>query len=331
MEHHVIDAGELLKISGAYWESCTLHAGVRFGIFTLIGDGSLSSKEIAHKLDADHRAAIMLLNALAAMKLLKKDGDRYANTEESKKLLVKNSPQYIGYMIMHHYHLVDAWGHLPEAVLMGEAVKKRKFNEEEERESFLMGMFNNAVPIAQQVSKLIDLSGRKRLLDMGGGPGTYAIHFCQANPQLKGTVFDLPTTRPYALKTIERFGLSGRVDFISGDYTDDDVPGKYDAVWMSHILHAEGPDVCQMMINKAVSTLEPGGVLLIHDFILNNTMDSPLFATIFSLNMLINTRHGQAYSEGQIGNMMEKAGVKDVRRLDFRGPTDSSIMMGVLK
>ena len=86
-----------------------------------------------------------------------------------------------------------------------------------------------------------------------------------------------------------------------------------------------------MIINKAVSTLEPGGVLLIHDFILNNTMDSPLFATIFSLNMLINTRHGQAYSEGQIGNMMEKAGVKDVRRLDFRGPTDSSIMMGVLK
>ncbi|MBL7212592.1 MAG: SAM-dependent methyltransferase, partial [Desulfobacteraceae bacterium] len=165
---------------------------------------------------------------------------------------------------------------------------------------------------------------------LGGGPGTYAIHFCLANPDLKATVSDLSSTQPFAEKTISGFGLSGRIGFVPCDYLKDDIRGTYDVAWLSHILHGEGPDECQMIIKKAVSSLKDGGLMLIHDFILNDTSDGPLFPAIFSLNMLVNTDKGRSYTESQIKEMMTKAGLTNIKRLAFEGPNTSGILIGEL-
>lgn len=321
----------LLKTSGSFWEACTLHAAVALEIFTLIGDDLLSAEEVAEKLAGDVRGTTMLLNGLAAMGLLTQQEGTYANSAASKTFLIKESPQYMGHIIQHHHHLVDAWFRLPEAVKTGKPVRERSsHSEEEERESFLMGMFNLARGIAPDVAEQVDLAGRRHLLDLGGGPGTYAIHFCLANHQLDATVYDLPTTQPFALKTIEQFGLTGRIDFAGGDYLHEEIPGYYDVAWLSHILHGEGAEDCQKIIDKTVSVLDAGGLILIHDFILDDTMDSPLFPALFALNMLVNTPNGQSYSEMQIADMLKAAGVSNITRLPFKGPNDSGIMKGVV-
>jgi len=324
------DVGRLLGVSGSYWQACTLHAGVKLGVFSTIEAGYMTAEEVAGRLGADVRGAAVLLNALSAMKLMVKTGDRYVNSPFSKTYLVKESPQYIGYMVMHHHHLVNGWGRLDQAVLSGRPTRQKGHLEDEERESFLMGMFNMAMGIAPRLAGVIDLQGRRHLLDLGGGPGTYAIHFCMANPALRATVADLPTSRPFAEKTISRFGLSDRIAFIPCNYLQDDIPGSYDAAWLSHILHGDGPDECQEIIHRAVSALAPGGVVMIHDFILNDTSDGPLFPAIFSLNMLVNTDKGRSYTEGQIRDMMAKAGLGQIKRLSFEGPNASGILSGIL-
>ena len=320
-----------MAVSGAYWQTCTLHAGVKLGIFTLMGDQPHTAEALAQKSGADLRGITMLLNALAAMGLLVKTDNAYANSQAAATFLSKESKAYLGHMIMHHHHLVESWGRLDEAVTTGKPVRGRaSLADPQRRESFLMGMFNNAMLQAPAVVKAVDLSNRRHLLDLGGGPGTYAIHFCQANPDLRATIYDLPTTRPFAEKTVARFGLADRIDFVDGDYVAAPVPGTYDAVWMSHILHGEGPDDCQRIVDKAVSALAPGGLIAIQDFILDDTEDGPLFAALFSLNMLAGTDQGQAYSQSQITGMLTGAGVGQVQRLDFRGPTDSGILAGTL-
>ncbi len=320
---------QILKLSGSYWNACTLHAGVMLDVFTVLGDESLEAENVAKRLGGDLRGVSMLLNALAAMGLLIKKEGKYANTPESKTLLVKGSPKYIGYMIKHIHLLVPGWAQLAKAVTGGKPVRKRT-GSEEEREIFLMGMFNLANTIAPHFAKQVDLRDRHGLLDFGGGPGTYAIHFCLANPALKATVYDLPTTRPFALKTIEQFGLANRIDFMPGDYMEDQIKGSYDVAWLSHILHGEGPEECEKIIEKTVSVMEHGGFILIHDFILSDTLDSPLFPALFSLNMLVNTQDGQCYSESQIKGMLSKVGVKQIRRLPFQGPNDSGIICGIV-
>ncbi|MBN1104684.1 MAG: methyltransferase domain-containing protein [Deltaproteobacteria bacterium] len=324
------NAQKLMRTSGAFWESCALHAGVELDVFSAIGDTSLTGDEVAGTLGGDVRGITALLNALAAMGLLIKHEGRFANTSVSRTLLARDSPQYIGYMIRHHHHLVPAWSELHRAARTGKPVRERT-GDEEEIESFLMGMFNQAMGFAPRLARELDLSGRHRLLDLGGGPGTYAIHFCLANPGLRACVFDLPAAREFALKAAKRFGVRDRIDFTPGNYHVDHLKGPYDVAWLSHILHSMDPGESQRLISKAVSLLPPGGLILVHDFVLDGTMASPLFPALFSLNMLVNTKGGRAYSEAQIREMLSKAGVDDVRRLPIQGPNDSAIIGGTVR
>ncbi|MCP4670572.1 MAG: methyltransferase domain-containing protein [Desulfobacula sp.] len=326
--------GTLLETSGYYWKTCTLHTGVKLDIFTVIGDKSLSANSICQKTDANPEGMSVLLNALSAMGLIIKADSLYSNSSSALTFLCKDSPQYIGFMIMHHHHLMESWSKMDKAVCDGKPIRTRSsFSDEEKRESFLLGMFNIGMAIAPELSKELDLKDCNSLLDFGGGPGTYAIHFCLNNPQLNAKIYDLPTTRPFAEKIINQFNVSNRVEFIDGDFIEDDFNHKnqFDAAWLSHIIHGEGPEDAEMIIGKAVSGLKPNGKIFIHEFIMNNNMDGPLFPALFSINMFLGTDKGQSYSEAQIFGMLKNQGIKDMHRLDFIGPTESGIICGQKK
>jgi len=323
--------GTILATSGSYWQTCVLHAGVKLNVFSIIGGLSLTGDEIAEGIEADPHGTKMLLDALTAMELIEKFDNRYANTPAALKYLSQDSPDYLGYMILHHHHLVDSWSQLSLAVKTGSPVRDTgSWSEEERRENFLMGMYNNARLIAPKLVQEIDLTGRTHLLDLGGGPGTYAVHFCLRNPELKATVFDLPTTKPFAEKVIDQFQVGEQVSFQGGDYLSDDISGTYDVVWLSHILHAEGPKDCRRILRKAVLALDRGGLIIVHDFFLSESRTAPLFPALFSLNMLLRTDSGQSYSEREIIEMLSGVGIEKIQRLPFVGPTESGIIMGVL-
>jgi hypothetical protein len=174
-------------------------------VFTVIGDKQITAGQISHKLNGSQRGVERLLDALTAMNLLEKTDGKYANTSLGKTFLAKDAPKYMGHLITHHHNLLESWSQLDQAVLSGRPVRARaSSNHDEWQESFLMGMFNLAMGLAPKIVPLIDLSTSRHLLDWGGGPGTYAIHFCMNNSRLKATVYDLPTTRPFAEKTIDQ-------------------------------------------------------------------------------------------------------------------------------
>lgn len=324
--------GKLMEISSGFWQSSTIHAGVKLEVFTIIGSDSLNAESVASKAGASLRGMKALLNALTAMGLLNKTDGSFSNTDFSKQFLDKTSPDYTGFIIMHHHHLVHPWSKLDEAVVTGESIRRSVSDTENEieRESFLMGMFNTASASAPVYAKLLDLNDCRHFLDFGGGPGTYAIHFCLNNPEMKATVFDLPTTRKFAEKTIDSFGLSERIRFREGSYLEKRIglEQEYDAVWLSHILHGESPEDAEGLVKKAVSVLKPGGKILIHEFILNDSMDGPLFPALFSLNMLTGTEKGQAYSDSELRQMLLNSGITEIERIAVNSPNDAGILVG---
>ncbi|MCU0584757.1 MAG: hypothetical protein MUC46_01645 [Desulfobacterales bacterium] len=115
--------GELLEASGAYWKSCALHAAVKLDLFSIIGDDRLSAGKMADRLQGSARGVEALLNAMAAAGLLQKTDGRYANSPAARKLLCRDSPEFIGHMILHHHHLVDSWARLDESVRSGDPVR----------------------------------------------------------------------------------------------------------------------------------------------------------------------------------------------------------------
>lgn len=317
--------GRLLETSSNYWTACALHAGLKLGIFTAIGAGNDRLDTLLSVTGCDRRGLSMLLDALTALGLLRKSGESYANTTIAAERLDHRSPEYMGHILLHHHHLMAGWAQLPQAVRTGLPLRTSASHTDaaEERESFLMGMFNMASLVAPQMAHQLDLSGCKRLLDFGGGPGTYAIHFCLTQPALQAVVFDLPTTRPFAETTIARFGLQERISFCPGSYPDDPLPGTFDVAWLSHVLHGEGPETCVAMLKQALSALEPGGKLLIHEFILDDDRSGPAFPALFALNMLINTEAGRSYTNADLTEMLHRAGARQVERLqlDLSGPS----------
>lgn len=324
--------GELLGTSSAYWRGCTLQAAVRLRIFSGLSKGPMTAEKLAEKVSSNESATIILLDALSAMELLAKKGEQYSNSSIAQQFLVESSPAYMGHIILHHHHLLDGWAQLGEVIKTGEPLQRRSYGQEVERESFIMGMFNLAMQIAPQLAGLIDLRGRTRLLDLGGGPGTHAIHFCKANPELHAVIFDKPTTESFARKTVAQFNLNERIDFIPGDFTSDSIPGgPYDAAWLSHILHSNTIDDCYRIVKKCVGAMEAGGIILIHDFILNNSKDSPEFPALFSLNMLLAGNDGRSYSQEEIFEMLQHAGVEQLKLHPFRAKNDSSIIYGIVK
>lgn len=322
----------LLELSGSYWSTCTLHAGVKLNVFSQLDAGARTPAEVAAALQCDTRGLAMLLNALAALGLLEKEGEAFVATPFAAMYLSRNSHEYLGHIIMHHHHLVSSWAELDQAVLTGQPVRQRVSHEHAEaaRESFLMGMFNLAMQLAPRIVKQIDLSGSRRLIDVGGGPGTYAVHFCKQNPQLDAVICDLPTTRSFAERIVAHFDLSDRIGFVAVDFEQEDLPRGFDVAWLSHVLHGIGPAACAKLLKDAVAALEPGGRIMVQEFILSDRKDAPVFPALFSLNMLLGTPEGQSYSEGELVEMLQAAGAVDVQRLPIELPNGAGIMAGTV-
>jgi SAM-dependent methyltransferase len=331
MEKNAWTPADLLQLSGGYWSVCALHAAVKLDVFTPLTDRAITAGELAELMKIDPRGLAMLLNVLVALELLEKRGDTYTVTRFAAEFLSRISPQYLGHIILHHHNLMASWSRLDEAVRSGSPDRERiaLANDGEVRENFEMGMFNLAMQVAPQVASRIDLYGRRRLLDLGGGPGTYAVHFCLNNPDISAVVYDLPSTRPFAEKTIARFGLADRIAFAAGDFMTGVVEGGFDVAWLSHILHGVASPSCAVILEKAVAALDTGGLILVQEFILDDSKYAPLFPALFSLNMLLGTPEGQAYSQRELFAMLAAAGVGGLRRIPIELPNGAGIIAGV--
>lgn len=326
-------APEILALSSSYWRPFALQAGVELDVFTVLDSAPepLSASELAGTLNCDERALDMLLTALAAMGFLERVSGGFAAPEHSRRHLSRNSEEYLGFIIKHHMYISPGWCKLAEAVKKGSKTREITTKETEnadEREAFLMGMFNVAMSQAERIAAALDLSGKKRLLDLGGGPGTYAVFFCRANPELAATIFDRPTTAPIAKNVVRRFGLEDRVDFIGGDFLNDLLPGPNDAAWLSQVLHGESPDNAAKLIARAGKTLNPGGLLIVQEFVLDDDKRGPAQPALFSLNMLVGTEGGQAYTWAEITAMLRAAGAVSVDRLAVDLPQGCGILVG---
>ena len=320
----------LVHYGCSWWGAAALLAAMQIDLFTPLGDGPLTEKELAGRLLSSERGIGILVPAMCALELLQREGDKIALTPFAAKHLVKGKPGYLGYILRHHASLMPRWSQLGMAVRTGMPTGSRPQFDDADREDFLKGMTNQASVTASLAMGAVSFAEAHRLLDLGGGPGHYAIEFCRANPQLTAVVYDLPGTTPIAEEAITNSGLQDRIAFVAGDFLTDPVPGGFDIVWGSQILHSFDENGCQTLINRAMNSLQPGGRLLLQDFYLNDAHNGPLFPTLFGLNMLVGTQGGRTYSQDEIAAMMRQAGAASISAISNLNPNEGlGIVIGV--
>ena len=314
----VRNVDDLMAVGHGYQRSMILLTALKLGVFRALAGGECDARVLALRVGADAEKLSILLDALAALGLVGKRGHRYRNAKPARDLLLPG-PRSKESILLHHLDGWGEWGRLSATVRAGRT--PRGGAEGNWQENFIRGMEEIARERAVSVAGRIPLRRGDRVLDLGGGPGTYAAAWADACPGAEITVFDTPATLRVAREILREKGASGRVRLVEGDFLEDPLGGPYDFVWISQILHAySGPD-CVKLLRRARSALVPGGRVAIQEFLLAEGKTSPPGPVFFSVHMVAVTVGGRAYTAREIAAMMRAAGFRkiSVDRPDTRG------------
>jgi SAM-dependent methyltransferase len=323
---------DLTRLASGHVEARIIQASVQLGLFDCIGDHTLDVAQVAVALRTDLRATELLLNSLAALSLLEKQGDRFSSSATAKTYLVSRSPQSLCGMIRFDASLWNCWERLADAVRNGKPARSTNMYQDDpgETETFIRAMDSlvKARGDAEVLADVLDWDKVTDLLDIGSGPATYPIHLCRRYPKLRATIIDLPGTLMLTGRFVREAGFESRIKLVSGDYRRDAIPGSYDAIFLSNIIHGEGSEENQKLMTKLAANLNAGGRMIVKDHILDDTRANPPVGAIFSLLMLLTTASGRCYSFNEVKPWLENAGLHSVRQADLPPPLTSSLIIG---
>lgn len=287
-------------------------------LFTAVGSRTWPIPALSRRLRVSPRGLDILCRNLAAVGLLRKEGARYRNSPLGRAELNARSPAYRGaYLRLIRSHWAD-WSRLTESVRTGKPVpdEGKAPDEEAWRREFSWAMHQRSLTVAPQVAARVDLTGARTLLDLGGGPGTYALAFLARNPSLRATVCDRPPALEVAREIAAGSRHGGRLSYLPLDFQTQKIPGRYDVIWYSNVLHIYSPEENRRLFRRLTGNLEPGGRLVIQDAFLHDAQGLfPLEATLFAATMLLVTEGGNTYSVKETTGWLREAGFRRVRRL----------------
>jgi hypothetical protein len=328
----------LVQLTTGFWAFKTLAAAHELDLFSrLSGTTGVTVGELADVLGIEERPAEMLLTGCAALGLLVKCSGRYINSPLAEEFLVRGKPYYFGgWVQMLDQRLYPGWGRLTEAIRTNRPTtwdpgrQSSLFDGEDPQllAVFWEAMHSLSTLTARALGQAVDLSGVRRLLDVGGGSAAYGIELCRRYPNLTATVYDLPKVADIAAGKIQEAGLSGRIGAVAGDFfADPALPGGHDTILLSMILHDWAEDRCRAILEKCWAALPSGGQVIIAELLVNDERTGPPPAALMSLNMLVETE-GRNYTPAEYSRWLDDVGFPEVRTVWFEAAGASGVVIG---
>jgi predicted O-methyltransferase YrrM len=300
------------ELASGYKASQILLTANRLGLFAALGAGPLPAVDLAAKLGTDPRATRILCDALASLALLDKSDDVYSNSELTGEFLLPESPKSRSAMLLHAAKLYERWSKLYDVVRTGQPVPEEEIDTRlrGDGRDFARAMADVGRLAAESACEVLDLSAVRRLLDVGGGPGVYALAFARSHSQLQAVILDSQESLEVAQANIARQNLEDRVSTRVGDAFVDDLGGPYDFIFISNLIHIYAKEENRHLLTRCAEALEPGGRLAIKDFLLDPDRLSPAGGAVFAVNMLVSTEGGDSYTAEEVRQWLEAAGLQ---------------------
>lgn len=325
--------GLIMQLALAYRASSVFFAASDLDVFTHLADGPRTAAEVAASSGAAAEPMRLVLETCADTGLLVRDGDRFANSVTADMFLVRGRPAYLGESLKYARDLYPAWGAMTQLVKTGKPTMPPETilgDDKAKTRAFVMAMHERAKGIGSVLPHNVDMSGRKRLLDIGGGPGTYSVALCRQTPGLTSTVLDRPGVLEVTRELVEAAGFGDRVTLLPGDYLATPFGSGYDAALLSGMMHRETAGNVNLLLKKAFDALVPGGMVMVSDvFFDDDRMNTPPFATSFALNMMLTSDHGAAHAVTQMERWMAANGFTGVARHDMPKPNPHTLLIGI--
>lgn len=299
-------------------------------LFNQMGNRAWTIAQLSKRVQTSQRGLEILCRSLASAGLIGKTTLGFRVSRFAKTYLQKNSKEFRGDYLTLMQRQWKEWSRLTEVVTSGIPVDNEEPETPEYRRSFSWAVHHRSLDPAQQVAQQISMKSARSFLDLGGGPGTYALAFLKKNPQLHASVMDRPAALEVADILAKESAMESRLSLHPGNFIDNKIPEKYDIVWYSNVLHIYSPSENLKIFKKIKHALNPGGRLLIQDTFLQDPQGlRPLETNLFAVTMLLYTETGNTYPLQDVRAWLHKAGLnrtKIIRMKQGTGDWDGQIL-----
>ncbi len=309
-----MNVSEIVELASAFYGSSILFAALELDVFTAIQRSSEPRIEtLAKTLECDERGLRLLLDGAVAVGLLTKANEVYALTPATAMTLVQGAPHDLTRAIAYNRDVYNAWGKLSTFARTGQPVEAPTLHlgdDAERTRRFALSMHGRALGIGTAVVPQLGLPKGARVLDLAGGPGTYALLMAQSDPTLTCDTYDLPAISAVARETTAH--CADRIRCFAGDYhTDTWEANAYDVVTLFGCLHQESPEMICDILRRAKEALKPGGTIYVLDMMTGADHTTPPFSALFAVNMALTTHNGWVFSDCELKAWMESVGFKN--------------------
>ena len=309
--------GDLYNIIRSSTQSTILSKAIEWKIFDYLTT-EVSSKTVAENMKFNHRNTELFLNSLSGMEIINKKNELFCNTIKTNDLLVSSSPTYLGAFLLH----INEWSrdlspNLESLIKNGPPKENKPDMSAAElwansaKLSAAYQYCGEAQHITEIVSSLPEFPNMKKMLDLGGGSGFYAMTIVNAHPNMKGVIFEQPAVAKVASGFIKEYDMEDRVSVLAGDYLNYDLDGPYDFIFASATLNFYKNRMVELF-KKIHNSLNPGGVFMTNQDGLTDERTKPVYHTSeFLMPELMGMDFG--IEQGEIADAMLKAGFKTIR------------------
>jgi len=320
---------KIMQLGVGFLGSKTLLSAIELGLFTELAKGPLDATALTKRLQLHPRSARDFFDALVALGMLKRTGQRYANTPETALFLDRAKPSYVGGILeMCNARLYRFWGSLTEGLRTGKPQNEVKTGEDffgtlyadpQRLEGFLKAMTGLSIGSARVIAKKFPWKKYGTFVDVGCAQGGVAVEIALAHKHLTGGGMDLPVVQPVFVAYAQARGVAQRLRFHPGDFFKDPLP-KCDVIIMGHILHDWNLEEKLMLLRKGYDALPPRGALIIHEALIDDARKQNAFGLLMSLNMLIETHGGFDFTGADCCKWMKDVGFTRTRVKRLAGP-----------
>lgn len=314
-------ARALFDLTAGFVYAQVLHACVRLRLLELLAHGPITAAEVGRRVDLPPAGAERLLKAAVALRLVERAGEgRYALGTEGASLL---GAAGVSAMVAHHAalyaDLVDPVTLLRRGGGGGALSAYWPYAEDHEAPaapdavaaySALMSV--SQAMVAAQVLDAYPLRRHRRLLDVGGGEGTFLRAVAARAPALELALFDLPAVAKRARARFAADGLS--LAATGGDFFHDTLPAGADVVSLVRVLHDHDDPQAATLLRAAHAALPPGGTLLIAEPMAETPGAEPMGDAYFGMYLWA-MGSGRPRTAAELRGMLARTGFAKAREV----------------
>ena len=310
----------ILKIATGFMAAKQLFAASEIGLFEALADGPADLEELAGKTAVPARTVGIVAAAMVSLGLIDQEGSRYRNGEAAAAFLA-GKPGHDLRPVLGFFNSISypLWERLADAVRSGEGQAQFGKFDREQQQIFSGGVEALTAPVAASVAAAYDFSRHRRLLDVGGGTGSFLLAVLRRYPALRGTLFELPGACAVARQRLSAEPEGKRIDIIEGDMFKTPLPAGHDVLLVANTVHVLSALRNLDLMRKMRATAQSGARLLLVDLWMNPTHTEPPIAALMSGEFLVMAGEGQAYSEQEADHWLGQTGWRKHERMPLAG------------